>query len=280
MDVRPMLCMPISNEEVFGLVLDEDYAFSPKLDGKRALIEADAGNLRAHGRDGQPINLPAELEQELYRLPNEGRFVLDGEYMHSGRLFLFDLIEVIDERGVVMVSADQDYDWRYKVLKALCEVTEWDNPGGIVNLLRDLRTPSTKQALLADIIENNGGEGVVARRLNSPYQSGKRSSNSLKWKLKRTVDCVVMDRGSDGKDSLTLGVYKAGVLTMIGKVSALTGDGPSAKVGDVVEVSYQNFTGQRLYQPTLPKLRTDKAPLDCTMDQLTTVNLHAMEPTC
>ena len=112
-------------------------------------------------------------------------------------------------------------------------------------------------------------EGVVFKRRGAVYKQG-RSTYLLKHKFTKTVDCVIIARNVDDKDNFVLAMYdEFGCLQEVGKVSALTGDGPKLKIGDVAEVTILYATNSnKLYQPVSPKLRLDKTEKECTLDQL------------
>jgi ATP-dependent DNA ligase len=151
-------------------------------------------------------------------------------------------------------------------------------------------------------------DGVVAKRLALPYQSGERAM--LKIKNLRTADCVVggfrYESGRKLVGSLLLGLYDSeGLLHHVGFTSALadaekpvltkrleklvappgfTGDAPggpsrwsTARSAEwqplrpklVVEVRYDHITGNRFRHGTgLVRWRPDKAPEQCTFEQL------------
>ncbi|HEY1776983.1 MAG TPA: ATP-dependent DNA ligase [Solirubrobacteraceae bacterium] len=148
-------------------------------------------------------------------------------------------------------------------------------------------------------------EGVVAKRLDAAYAPGKRTA-MIKVKRLRTIDCVVVgyrpgtDRQTVG--SLILGLYEPdGALRPVGHTSAFSakrkralpgelapyetgarGSGaPSRWTADrdlewvalrpelVVEVSYDHISDGRIRHGTkIVRWREDKAPRDCTIDQL------------
>ena len=151
-------------------------------------------------------------------------------------------------------------------------------------------------------------DGVVAKRLDLPYQPGERAM--LKIKNLRTADCVVggfrYESGRKLVGSLLLGLYDdEGLLHHVGFTSALadsekpaltkrleklvappgfTGDAPggpsrwsTARSAEwkplrptlVVEVRYDHITGNRFRHGTgLVRWRPDKAPEQCTFEQL------------
>ncbi len=157
-------------------------------------------------------------------------------------------------------------------------------------------------------LERTGGalDGVIAKRLDEPYRPGERAM--LKVKQLRTADCVVGGfRFASGKKevgSLLLGLFgRDGKLDHVGfcpppgdkaaltsELEALvgapgfTGDapgGPSRWNRDrdtswqplrwerIAEVKYDQVTGHRFRHATrFLRWRPDKAPEQCTMEQL------------
>ena len=159
-------------------------------------------------------------------------------------------------------------------------------------------------------LKRTGGalDGVIAKRLDQPYQPGERAM--VKVKQRRTADCVVGGfrywKSGDLVGSLLLGLYdEQGLLDHVGFTSSIaakdreawtreleklveppgfTGDAPGGpsrwsterstqweplKPTLVVEVLYDQVTGQRFRHGTrLLRRRPDKAPRQCTMEQL------------
>jgi DNA ligase D-like protein (predicted ligase)/DNA ligase D-like protein (predicted 3'-phosphoesterase) len=154
-----------------------------------------------------------------------------------------------------------------------------------------------------------GLEGVVAKKLDSPYRLGERSKEWLKMKKVKTVDCVVVGytRGTgnraDSFGALLLGLYEGDKLTFVGRVGTGFTDKtlrellaafhpyetsePQVAVSNfptgstwlkpslIAEVAYQNLTDDaRLRAPRFLRLRSDKAPRDCTITQVRPVTLE------
>jgi DNA ligase D-like protein (predicted ligase)/DNA ligase D-like protein (predicted 3'-phosphoesterase) len=148
-----------------------------------------------------------------------------------------------------------------------------------------------------------GVEGIMAKKKQSFYEPGKRSNNWLKIKQVKTCDCVVFGytKGEGTRletfGSLVLGLYEGEVAVFIGKV----GTGFSQEIsenlkkslddykveektlqgvdidreitwlrgGVVCEVGYQSITEDgKLLIPVFKKIREDKDPLECTIDQI------------
>lgn len=161
---------------------------------------------------------------------------------------------------------------------------------------------------------HSGGvlDGIVAKRRDEPYQPGERSM--IKVKQQRTADCVVggYRMSGDSVGSLLLGLYdQEGKLNYVGFTSSFSAaekadllveleplQGESAFTGSspggasrwsrgrssewvplrperVAEVVYDQVTGQRFrHGTTFHRWRPDKAPQQCTMDQLA----HELRP--
>ena len=150
-----------------------------------------------------------------------------------------------------------------------------------------------------------GLDGIVAKRLDLPYQSGERAMR--KFKLWKTVDCVVgglyRKRGTQAVEHLLLGLYdEQGRLNYVGRAriyedaaeigrlleplvggKGFTGRAPGGKSrwsGKervpvplkpvlVAEVSADHITGEHMrHGARLLRWRTDKSPESCTMDQI------------
>lgn len=212
---------------------------------------------------------------------------------------LFDCLVSRDNRNMMhepLLQRREALEQFYLTLK---------NPG----LLR--LSPYTRARSEAQRWLNHAGgalDGVVAKRIDEPYQSGQRAM--LKVKRMRTADCVVggfrYETDSDQVGSLLLGLYDdAGKLDHVGFTAAIpkaeraaltkklqkliaqpgfTGDAPGGpsrwstersthweplKPKLVVEVQYDHISGNRFRHGTkLVRWRPDKAPRQCTFEQL------------
>lgn len=228
------------------------FALQQKLDGKRILVCINDHSVIAFSRNGE-TNIPRWLEIELSKL--EGEWVYDGELV--GKIYwLFDIL-TCNGRDVTHLP------WLER--QQLLNVTE----------LRGVRTAAfvygenlEAKKTFFNFAQQKRAEGVVFKDVTKPYTPG-RSRAFLKHKFIKTVDCVVVGEGFEDKNNFILAVYKDGKEIECGRVSALTGDGPRVKVGDVVEVKCLYVSNDfNLVQPTMPRIRTDKKPEQCTFDQL------------
>jgi ATP-dependent DNA ligase len=217
------------------------WQFEPKWDGFRCLVFKEGGAVEIRGKSGKPLGrFFPEVVALLDELPHE-RFVADGELvieidgrlsfdalqmrLHPAesrvrklaaetpaRLVLFDMLMSPD--GADITGAP--FAERRRALEAFGKATE----------RRLLITPFTRETAKAEkwLADYSGTDGVVAKRLDGPYESGKRAM--IKVKRLRTADCVVGGFRYEGHSrevgSLLLGLYDAdGRLDHVGFTSTI-----------------------------------------------------------
>lgn len=239
-----------------GLPGGEGWLFEPKWDGFRAIVFRDGGELLIQSRDLKPLDryFP-ELEAPLKAaLPD--RCVLDGEVVISrgGSLDFEALLLRIHPAAsrVKMLAAESPASFVAWDLLALGDEDLRETPQGerrvrLEAVLSDAAppihlTPATRDRALAaewfDRFEGAGLDGVVAKKLDAPYQPGKRSM--LKIKHQRTADCVVAGfrwhKNGPGTHigSLLLGLFDhEGMLHHVGITGSFTWDRRAALVEEL-----------------------------------------------
>lgn len=290
------------------------WAYELKWDGVRALLDLSGGRLRVFSRLGNEVTAAypelaglggqledALLDGEVVVLDGSGRpsFAVLQRRMHvrdaaqAARLaaqlpvtaLVFDVLRLY---GVDLT--DRPYSERRATLERLAlSGPHWTVPPAFDD------GPATLQASA-----EQGLEGVVAKRLDSPYRPGTRSRAWVKVKRVRSQEFVVggYERGEGARaatlGSLLLGVYADAAgkpLRYVGRVgSGLTGraltelvgrlaplrrasspfDGPT-ETGTawwveprlVVQVRFSEWTPDgRLRHPVYEGLRTDKNPVE------------------
>lgn len=243
----PMLATSISEKGARSYLGHEDYALQQKVDGQRCVLDSRGGGLRAWGRGGSQREVPKDIA-----IPED--CVIDGEVV-EGKFYAFDLV----------YFQTNPYPWKYIHRHTLLD--EIFASSDVVTVL-PLVIGTAQKTRMFELYERLGCEGVMFKYLPGNYHH-RRSTTWRKYKFVKEVDCVIIDRGIDGRNNFELGVYRDNELVSVGKVSANTGDGEILEIGDVVAVTCLYATkGNRLYQPTRPKLRTDKAPEECVIEQL------------
>jgi ATP-dependent DNA ligase len=306
----------------------EEWQYEPKWDGFRCLAFRDENEIELRSKSNQPLaRYFPELVSALLALRAK-HFALDGEICIQRRgelafddllmrihpaesrirrlseetpatFYCFDLL--VDERRALL--AERPLQERRAALERFAERYF----EGAIQL-----SPATGDRAAAQRWLRTGGgplDGVIAKRVDLPYQSGERAG-MVKVKNLRSADCVVGGfRYAEKKKvagSLLLGLYdEAGLLQHVGFCSGLksaekpaltkkleslieppgfTGKAPGGpsrwstersaewqplRPELVLEVQYDHFTGGRFRHGTrLLRWRPDKAPLQCTMEQV------------
>jgi bifunctional non-homologous end joining protein LigD len=294
----------------------KDWIFEIKWDGFRAVAYVNK-DLSLRSRNGKELkyNFP-ELE-ELKQLTRD--VVLDGEIVtiKEGKADFQALLE----RGKAVSPAEIEFHTRRS--PAVYVVFDLLEKDGIqfVNLplmeRKNILKNSVKEGqhvLLSDFVEEKGEayykialekglEGIMAKKKDSLYEPGVRSSNWLKMKKLRSCDCVIfgytkgIGTRAETFGALLLGLYdRENRSVYVGKVGTgfsqdalkvLTGAFQELKTTVapfkaelheevtwlkpelVCEVLYQAVTRDgRLRMPRFRGLRKDKLPFECTVDQI------------
>jgi bifunctional non-homologous end joining protein LigD len=295
---------------------DKDWLFEIKWDGFRIIAYVNEElSLRSRNQKELKYSFP-ELE-ELKQLARN--VVLDGEIvvMKEGKA---DFQALLERGKAVSPTEIERQNLRSPAVYVVFDILEKDGKP-LVNMplterKKILRNSvrEGKHVLLSDFVEKNGEayyaaalekglEGIMAKKEDSPYESGVRSGNWLKIKKLRSCDCVIFGytKGTGARaktfGALLLGLYnKEGKPVYVGKVGtgfsqttlrtlseafkALTTDSAPFKVDIpdevtwlkpklVCEVGYQAVTRDvRLRMPRFRGLREDKLPSECTLDQI------------
>jgi ATP-dependent DNA ligase len=258
---KPSLAFTIPDGDLELYLTDPNWVMQQKIDGERALIFIDSGNVKTVGRNGEQRLLPPKVQKTLREI--RGQWTFDGESLKD-EIFIFDLLTL--PKGHIY---NQPLAKRLEVLNALFAATEI--PGFVP--VPSFTEEQAKRDFLARA-QASSVEGVVFKDLRCPYITG-RNHAVRKYKFTKTVDCFVVDVNEGDKDNLIIAVYNDGKIHRCGKVSALNGDGPQIKQGDVIEVQCLYASQSlKLVQATLPRLRLDKTAEECTIDQITAIKTN------
>jgi len=298
---------------------EEDYGFEVKWDGIRTVLFCDHGHLTLQGRNFSDFTPRYPEVRELARELGARRVILDGEVValdDQGRpsfellqtrmhlasdsavkrrardtpvtYVIFDLL-YLDGRSTMPLG----YEERRKLLDALeLEGPAWRTPayhdgegGALLKATREL-----------------GIEGIVAKRLDCPYDQGRRAAGWIKVKNVRLQDVVIggWTPGEGGRaahlGALAVGVMDDGRLAYVGKVGTgftertlrmLTRElEPLTQAGSpfdgrqppkgtvfveprlVASVEYREWTRSgTLRAPSFKGLRPDKDPHECVREE-------------
>jgi DNA ligase D-like protein (predicted ligase)/DNA ligase D-like protein (predicted 3'-phosphoesterase) len=299
---------------------DPGWIFEPKLDGVRTLAYVTTDGTTLYSRTGRDQTAQYPELANLAKFTNAMYAVLDGEIValdESGQpsferlqsrinltsateverakincpvsMYVFDVLW-IDDRDLTQLPLSE----RRSILD---ETVTAEGPIG-----RTLFVEGEGKDFF-EAAKQLGIEGIIAKKLDSVYEPGRRSRYWRKIKAMRTLDAVVLGwtpgagARSDTFGALLLGAHADGELRWIGQVGggftgrALTDlqerlreleiDEPPADDPElravrgahwvrpelVVEVTYLEITkAGRLRAPSYKGLRPDKAPEDCLLE--------------
>jgi bifunctional non-homologous end joining protein LigD len=296
------------------------WRFEPKLDGVRTLIEIDMDSTRLVSRSGRDQTAQYPELATVHEYVTQMSAVLDGEIvaMDDGR----PSFERLQQRINLASPADIDKARRRIPVEVYVFDVLWLDGRDVTKLpleerhalLEPLIVPGHRVLPtyhvdgegkpLADAARTNGFEGVVAKKLGSPYRPGQRTSDWRKIKLLNRQDCVILGwtPGSGSRTqsfgAVLVGAYDDGVLTWIGQVGTgftdrmladlmarlepLQRKGPPIDDPElrkvkgarfvepelVCEVEYLQITNSnKLRAPSYKGLRTDKSPDECILER-------------
>jgi len=276
MNVRIPMRAGAEVSDVERFVADDEWAFEQKMDGTRGLAVITSANVWWPGYNGRGSLAHTAATQHwprinpvLMRLMQgaSGELVLDGEVMiETGEYRVWD-VPYLRMDGVEHVRPTDPFHERRKALLGIA--LDFTDP---VALIPQARGRWEKKAML-ERVHAGGGEGLMAKRLDSAYESAGRSMALQKIKFVSTADVVVTastrSRNAAGREtgSFAFSVYnEAGELVPLGACSAI--GKPEVAVGDVIEVKYLSYWGGALVQPRMVRVRDDKPAEACVLTQL------------
>lgn len=221
----------------------EGWAFEVKWDGVRALAYVDAGRLRLESRRGNDITVTFPELKALGPALASAPIVLDGEIVafDDRQVPSFERLQerlgVADEAKAkrlaervpaVYVIFDLLYfdghltlPLPYRERRRLLESLEIEGPAW--------RTPRAlygEPAAIFEAVRQQGLEGVVAKRVESPYEPGRRSPAWVKVKVRHRQEFVVIGwtprQGAGFGDigALLLGYYEGDRLRYAGRAGS------------------------------------------------------------
>jgi bifunctional non-homologous end joining protein LigD len=216
-----------------------------KWDGIRGIVSIGGGRMTIATRKGRDYTA---AYPELKVLPDSiasDSAVLDGELVVfvDGRPSFYHILQRSRTKNVSALVAK--FPVRYVVFDLLFLGGEDLRPRPLTErqaLLADCLTPSAAAApadsfddgdALFDMVRRRGMEGIVSKRRSSAYTPGKKHSDWYKTKTAKKMLCAIT--GVSQKDgvpsSLTLGVFRDGVMTPVGRV------GSGVKPGDLAALA-------------------------------------------
>jgi bifunctional non-homologous end joining protein LigD len=306
---------------------DPGWWFEPKMDGIRCLAELTTGETVLRSRTGRDVTPQYPELHMIHELVDQVNAVLDGEIVAfdaSGRnsfetlqqrmnlanprqiqrmraqipvaFVLFDLLW-LDGRDTTALGLEERRE-------LLTYVVEQDD-----RLQLTTYVEGAGRTLIA-AAEEQSLEGVVAKRLGSPYLPGSRTDAWRKIKIRDTQDCVILGftPGQGGRGAtfgaVLVGAFLDGSLRWIGQAGSGFTDQmlagllerlqplirPTPPIDDpdlaalkgavfveplvVCEIEFAKLTKgtKKMRAPVFKRLRDDKLPEDCVLESPATSN--------
>lgn len=257
--VLPQLLNAIDKEEVERYLKDDCCCMQEKKDGVRSMIVKKGKTVTGGNRKGEVTSLPSSVENAVRMACGDADATLDGELV--GEVFwLFDMLAI-----GVHAYADKTYRDRLEGIQ------EWlgDSFSEHMQLVPTAIGKASKKALYTKCKEENA-EGVVFKRLDTPYKAGRPASGGTQVKDKFKASATVRVRALNvDKASFQMEMLKTGDWVYVGDCTYY----PTKyipKAGDYVEIEYlYAFPEGSLFQPIVGNgARKDVDDGDCLISQL------------
>jgi DNA ligase D-like protein (predicted ligase) len=217
-----MECLPVAR-----IPEGEDWIYELKLDGYRAQAIRDSKGVRVLSRNGK------DLTRKYPQLVKGLNDTIAADTALDGELVAFDdaglpsfnaLQNATRETNVVFFAFDvlvsEGQDVKMLPLRARKDLlSRIFHANGHIQLSEHFGGPLAK---FIEGVKNMSGEGVVAKRLDAPYQPGRRSGSWSKMRINIGQEFVIggFTPGSNGIDALVVGYYEGRKLIYAARVRA------------------------------------------------------------
>ena len=221
--LEPMECLLVSK-----LPEGPEWAYEIKLDGYRAQALCDGKTTKLLSRNGNDLGLrfPAMvrslaaaipngsiIDGELVALDSEGKpsFSLIQNSATSGAAFVFFAFDLLQHEGQDLTR--RPLSERRELLRRSLQSSD------SVQLSESFEVPAEQMLAL---VRNHGLEGVVAKRLSSTYEQGKRTGSWSKMRVELSQELVIggYTPGTHGFDAVLVGFYRDDQLHFCASVRA------------------------------------------------------------
>lgn len=263
--IKPMLAFPAKPFD------DANWIFEIKFDGTRCIAYVDVSNAKQRFLNRRLIYFEQRYpELKLWKDLNCSKAILDGEIVvfDKGKPNFYKLAERehVDEKTRIEILAEMMpatyvvFDILHKDGKDLVDLPLEKRKEILESCVNESQRilistfVKEKGKKFFEEVKKNKLEGVVAKKLGSFYEIGKRSKNWLKIKVTKTMDVIIVGytTGTGQREefgSLITAAYHKGKLKYVGKVGT-------------------GFTQQEIKRilSRLEKLKTSKPPWEEKID--------------
>lgn len=218
-------------EEEEKIFQDNHYFYEIKFDGIRALIYVSKNSFKILSRNGNDLTNKYPELREMQKIVGNYEVIFDGEIIATnGGLPSFSLLQkrnrikrisdnLIEEIPVSFVAFDILYDNQDLMGTSLLNRKKTLEKYNDTNFFVKSKIYDDGKKLFK-MVKKVGLEGIVAKKKNSLYFEGERTSDWIKVKNIKVDNFLVHGYlEKTNTYSLLLGEYKKGVLKYVGKVS-------------------------------------------------------------
>ena len=220
--LEPMLCTSAEHPPA-----GPEWRYELKLDGFRAVGRCSGRSAKLWSRNQKDLTPRfSEIAKALGELPSDT--VIDGEVValdHDGKPS-FNLLQGFGTKATTVMYAFDLTMLRGKDVRPWPLEERRAALNDIVRALNDtirysenFNVPCSQ---LVQVVREHGLEGIVAKRIGSPYRSGERNGDWLKWRANRGQEFVIGGYVPDGDriDSLLVGYHRRGAFLYAARVRA------------------------------------------------------------
>lgn len=237
--MRPMLLTWAEESDLERFIKDDGWGAQEKINGKRIQAKATQDGVIGANKRGLQCPIPKELQEAL----KDQTCVLDGELVGT-TYRVFDLLE---EFGTDLRKTEMTF--RHQMAEKAV-----DGAGPNVRIVPLVYGEEQKRALV-ESLRAGRKEGVVFKKLNAPYEAGRRPSleKAIAVKIKFYAEIAVeVLRWNKDKSSVEVAALDAGRLVSVGNVTVHDRYVSQIEVGMVIRVKYLYATdAAKLYQANL-----------------------------
>jgi len=238
--MRPMLLTWAEESDLEKFIKDDNWGAQEKINGKRIQVKVTPDGVVGSNKRGLQCPIPESVAREMDGLLGE----FDGELVG-------DIYNTFD---MMMNSISADFkrercDFRHERL-----ASRLAKPTAHVRLVPLVVGAAEKRALV-NRLKADRKEGVVFKRLDAPYEAGRRPSlkNAIAVKIKFYAEIAVeVLKWNKDTSSVEVAALKAGRLVSVGNVTIHDKYVSQVKQGEVIRVKYLYATeAAKLYQANL-----------------------------
>jgi bifunctional non-homologous end joining protein LigD len=253
--IHCQLLNPIGEKAIGTYLCDPEYWMQEKQNGRRLLLLKQNGVVTGINRLGLSVGIPTSLAEAALSLP--GEFLIDGEAIGEV-LYVFDILNLDGSDIRKLAYADR----HLHLTNLLASGTQSQ-----VRLVETAQHIHHKKVLFEDCLKAHK-EGVVFKRYDAPYTSGRPATGGSQFKFKFCETASFIVEKINDKRSIGLMLRNGSKVVSVGNVTIPPNHDIPAP-GAIVECRYlYAFPGGSIFQPVYLGQRDDIPWEECAISQL------------